>query len=69
MVPQYLKGAVAGALFFSVAYLICVLTGSIHVEGLVTNMAPLGILGYLVGYLVQGMAEEVLCRGYLFVSL
>ena len=33
MVPQYLKGAVAGALFFSVAYLICVLTGSIHVEG------------------------------------
>lgn len=32
-------------------------------------MAPLGILGYLVGYLVQGMAEEVLCRGYLFVSL
>ena len=69
MVPQYLKGAVAGALFFSVAYLICVLTGSIHVEGLVTNMAPLGILGYFVGYLVQGMAEEVLCRGYLFVSL
>ena len=69
MLPQYLKGAVAGALFFSVAYLICVLTGSIHVEGLVTNMAPLGILGYFVGYLVQGMAEEVLCRGYLFVSL
>ena len=69
MVPQHLKGAVAGALFFSVAYLICVLTGSIHVEGLVTNMAPLGILGYFVGYLVQGMAEEVLCRGYLFVSL
>lgn len=32
-------------------------------------MAPLGILGYFVGYLVQGMAEEVLCRGYLFVSL
>lgn len=32
MVPQYLKGAVAGALFFSVAYLICVLTGSIQVE-------------------------------------
>lgn len=68
-VSQYLLGAVAGILFFTVAYLFCVVTGSVHMEGLAGNIAPLYIIGYLAGYMVQGMAEEVLCRGYLFVSL
>ncbi len=69
MVGQYALGLLGGFLFFTVAYLLCVLTGSIHFEGLAKEIAPLYIVGYLAGYLVQGMAEEVLCRGYLFVSL
>lgn len=69
MIRQYALGILGGFLFFSLAYLICVLTGSIHFDGLAKQIAPLYIIGYLIGYLIQGMAEEVLCRGYLFVSL
>lgn len=69
MLGQYVMGVLGGFLFFSLAYLLCVLTGSIHFDGLADHVAPLYIIGYLVGYMIQGMAEEVLCRGYLFVSL
>lgn len=69
MVKQYLTGLAAGALVFSVAYLICIVTGSVKCEGLATDIVPLYIVGYFFGYLLQGMAEEVFCRGYLMVSL
>lgn len=69
LISQYIIGAIAGVVFFSVAYLLCLLTGSIHFDGLTENILPIYIIGYLIGYMVQGMAEEVLCRGYLFVSL
>lgn len=65
----YLKGAALGLLFFTAAYLICLITGSIRCEGISGQMVPGYLVGYLFGYLIQGMAEEVLCRGYLFVSL
>lgn len=69
MVSQYVIGMLGGFLFFTVSYLICVMTGSIHFDGMADHIAPLYIIGYLAGYMIQGMAEEVLCRGYLFVSL
>ncbi len=69
MFSQYVIGLLGGFLFFSFAYLLCVLTGSIHFDGVTDHIAPFYIVGYLVGYMIQGMAEEVLCRGYLFVSL
>lgn len=69
VVRQYLAGAVGAVLVFSTAYLVCVLTGSIQFNGLAKNMVPGYILAYLFGYMIQGMAEEVLCRGYLMVSL
>ena len=68
-VKKYLVGIFAGFTAFSIAYLICTLSGSISFEGITDNVMPLYIVGYFVGYLIQGMAEEVLCRGYLFVSL
>lgn len=69
MVRQYLLGALGGIAFFGVAYLLCLITGSIRLEGVSSEIVPGYIIGYLIGYLIQGMAEEVLCRGYLFVSL
>lgn len=69
MVKQYLTGLIAGAAAFSIAYLLCLATGSIKCEGIATDISPLYIIGYFMGYLLQGMAEEVLCRGYLMVSL
>lgn len=69
MIGQYVCGLLGGFICFSAAYLICVLTGSVHFDGLAEQIAPLYIVGYFVGYMIQGMAEEVLCRGYLLVSL
>lgn len=69
IVKQYLLGIFAGAAAFSIAYLICVITGSVKFEGIASNINPLYIIGFFFGYLLQGMAEEVLCRGYLMVSL
>lgn len=69
MVKQYLTGIIAGVAAFSIAYLVCLLTGSIKYEGVAASISPLYIIGYFLGYLLQGMAEEVLCRGYLMVSL
>lgn len=69
MVREYLVGAAAGALVFSAAVLLCVVTGALRLEGLSPSFR-LGIFALLLaGFLVQGMAEEVLCRGYLMVSL
>ncbi len=69
MVKQYLTGIIAGAVAFSIVYLLCLVTGSIKYEGIAASISPLYIIGYFLGYLLQGMAEEVLCRGYLMVSL
>lgn len=69
MFKQYTLGLIAGAAVFSVAYLICVITGSVKCNGAAKDIVPLYIIGYFFGYMLQGMAEEVLCRGYLMVSL
>lgn len=69
MARQYLLGLAAGAVAFSAAYILCVVTGSVKFEGIAVDIAPLYIVGYFFGYILQGMAEEVLCRGYLMVSL
>ncbi len=69
LVTQYLKGAVLGLLFFGIAYVLCLITGAVRIDGAADNLSILYLIGYFGGYMVQGMAEEVLCRGYLMVSL
>lgn len=69
-VIQYLKGIAIGVAAFLAAYVICTLTGSIEFIPSASNgFTGFYIFGFLLGYLVQGMAEEVICRGYLLVSL
>lgn len=69
-VSQYAKGLLIGSVAFCLAYGICILTKSVTIEGFNKNgFSILYLIGLLAGFLVQGMAEEVLCRGYLFVSL
>lgn len=67
-VKEYLIGLLAGFLFFSATVLICLLTGSLKFEGFSDSFAPGIFILFLLGYLIQGMAEEVLCRGYFMVS-
>lgn len=69
MVKEYLCGLVAGFVLFSAAVLICVLTGSLKLEGLSSTFTVGMFLLFALGFMFQGMAEEVLCRGYLLVSI
>lgn len=66
---HYLAGAGAGLLLFSAAVLINILTGSMTVSGISPDFSPALFLLFLVGFGIQGMAEEVLCRGYFMVSV
>lgn len=69
MVKEYLGGLAAGFVLFSAAMLICIATGSVKMQGLSPNFTVGMFLLFTVGFMIQGMAEEVLCRGYLMVSI
>lgn len=68
-VSQYVKGLLIGAAAFVSTYLLCLVTGSIGFGGVARDVIPAYILLYFCGYMIQGMAEEVICRGFLMVSL
>jgi len=69
-VVEYLKGILIGAAAFVAAYAICLLTGSVKIHtNVITGTTVFYVIGFFIGYLIQGMAEEVICRGYFMVSL
>ena len=66
---EYLVGALVGAVIFSVAVGICLVTGALRFDGISANI-NWGILGmFFAGFLIQGMSEETLCRGYFMISM
>ena len=66
---EYGLGLVFGLLMFGGAVLICVATNSLTLTAS-DEAFPIGaFLLCLVGFLIQGMSEEMLCRSYLMVSL
>lgn len=69
MVREYLTGMLAGFVVFSAAVLLGVLSGGLKINGISPEFSIGFFLMYLLGYMVQGMGEEVLCRGYLLVSI
>ncbi len=68
-VKEYLVGMVIGIVILSAAVGICLLTGALTFDGLMPNISFGAIALFFVAYLVQGMSEEVLMRGYFMVSL
>ena len=68
IVKEYAFGLVAGFLMFSACVLLSFLFGGLKFSGIAPDFS-IGIFAlYLLGYMVQGMAEEVLCRGYFLGS-
>ena len=65
---EYLMGIVVGTVMITLPLVACVLTGSVTVS-FTENADHLTILLFLVAFLIQGMAEEALFRGYLMTSL
>lgn len=64
---EYLLGALIGILLFAAAVGICALTGSVKLE--TSKFSVVMWLLFFVGFLIQGMSEEVLCRGYFMPSV
>ena len=64
---DYLIGFAIGIGLFAAALLLCVVTGAAKVR---FSGGSFGIiLLFLISYLIQGMSEEVLLRGYFMISL
>ena len=66
-VPEYLLGAVLGIAMISATALLGVAFGAIKLSFAKFNVWL--FLLFMLGYFFQGMSEEVMCRGYLMVSI
>lgn len=68
VVKEYALGMLTGFFMFSACVLFSFLFGGLKIAGIAPDFS-IGIFAlYLLGYMVQGMAEEVLCRGYFLGS-
>lgn len=68
ILKEYGLGMLLAFGFFSVCVGLGLVTGAYTFGGLAADFS-LGVFAlYLLGYMVQGMAEEVLCRGYFLGS-
>lgn len=65
---RYLSGLLTGFILFGAVTLINILTGSVRISGPASSFSPIFFAAFFFGFLIQGMGEEVLCRGYFLVS-
>ena len=68
-IKEYLVGLIIGAAMLAAAVGIGIAFGSITFNGISPDFALGIVIAFFLGYLVQGMSEEVICRGYYMVSL
>jgi len=68
-VTGYLTGLLTGTTMFSAALLIALICGTVTYDGFVLEGRVFPLLSFLAFFMVQGMAEEVLTRGYFMVSV
>lgn len=68
-VSDYLCGLLIGALMFSLSFLLIIASGETSLPTFNADVNWGIILLFFVGFLIQGFSEEVLVRGYLFVSV
>ena len=66
-VREYGLGALVGIALIGASVGICALCGSIRLHA--QSFSPILWILFLLGFLIQGMSEEVLCRGYMMVSV
>lgn len=69
VVSEYLWGVLIGFVMFTLAVILCVATGALRINGFSQSFHPMLFFFFVGGYMIQGMAEEILCRGYLMVSI
>ena len=69
IISNYIKGLIIGILLVSIVLFIALSSGALTYQGISENINTLTVLVFLGGYIIQGMSEEVMCRGYLMISL
>ncbi|ENQ3104631.1 hypothetical protein SAMN04488168_101266 [Bacillus sp. 491mf] len=66
-IKKYLRGALLGFIFISIPVVFLVITGAVQLQiQHITTTGIFSIFGSLVAFLIQGAAEEVVVRGWLF---
>ena len=66
---DYLTGALAGFLMFSAVLLLCMLGGAVKFCGVSASVPAGGMLLLILGWMIQGLSEEICFRGYLMMTL
>ncbi len=62
---EYLAGLVVGLVLFTGAYALCVMSRAAEFMGFSSEKDKWLLVLFFLGYIVQGAAEEVLCRGFI----
>lgn len=68
-IPQYFVGAIIAIVLLTAVIAVCCVTGSITYTGFNSNVDVLYIVALLLGLVIQGATEEIMCRGFLMQSL
>ena len=68
LLPEYLAGAVIGFVMITLPALACLISGCVTYK-FEPSTDPLMIVIFFFAFLLQGMGEEALFRGYLMTSL
>ena len=68
-VSHYLIGMLLGFVLFAAAVFFSVLCGASKMSYDPSTFKPMLFAAYFIGWLFQGMAEEVICRGFILVSV
>ena len=67
ILSRYAAGLLIGFAMISLALAACILTGSAAIVR--NSFHPFLILAFFFGYMIQGMSEEIFCRGFLLQTL
>ena len=67
VLSEYLVGCIVGIVLISLCVGICMACGGMTLR--LTDFSVAVWLLYLVGFLIQGASEEILCRGYMMISV
>lgn len=68
-ISDYIIGAGMGVIMLGTSLLIAFLSGTVTYEGYVLGDGFWLLLIFLGGFIIQGMSEEVLVRGYFMISV
>lgn len=68
-ITDYLLGSIIAIVLLAVIMVVCCLTDTIVYAGINHNIDGAYIFALLIGLMIQSMAEEALCRGFLLQAL